>query len=89
MNFPDTSFLCSIYREQIHSPKADAWMKDNTQPLPVSSLLILEFRQSIRLQNWFFKKDRTHGFSVLEGEKMLRDIQTDLASGLLKMTAPD
>jgi predicted nucleic acid-binding protein len=89
MNFPDTSFLCSVYREQSHSSKADAWMAKNTQPLPVSSLLILEFRQSIRLQNWLFQKDRTRGFSIHEGEQMLRDIQTDLTSGLLQMTAPD
>ena len=24
--FPDTSFLCSVYRTQIHSPQADAYM---------------------------------------------------------------
>lgn len=89
MNFPDTSFLCSIYREQIHSPKADAWMESNTHPLPVSSFLILEFKQSIRLQNFIFSNDRTRGFSKNEGQTMLRNLQTDLTSGLLEMTAPD
>lgn len=89
MNFPDTSFLCSVYREQSHSPKADAWMEQNSDPLPVSSLLILEFKQSVRLQNWLFAQDRTRGFSKREGDQMLRDLQQDIASGLLQMTAPD
>jgi len=89
MVFPDTSFLCSIYREQVHSLKADAWLSAHPAPLPVSSLLILEFKQSVRLQNFLFANDQTRGFSPREGEQMLRDIQTDLTSGLLKMTAPD
>ena len=87
--FPDTSFLCSVYREQVHSSKADAWMEARQDPLPVSSLLILEFKQSVRLQNFLFKNDRTRGFSEREGAVMLRDLQADLAGGLLKMTAPD
>jgi len=42
MNFPDTSFLCSVYRDQSHTNKALDWMEQNTQALPVSSLLILK-----------------------------------------------
>lgn len=87
--FPDTSFLCSVYREQVHSPKADAWMESRQDPLPVSSLLILEFKQSVRLQNFLFKNDRTRGFPEREGAAMIRDLQADLAGGLLQMTAPD
>jgi len=89
MNFPDTSFLCSLYRKQIHTPKALDWIDQNPQPLPVSSLLVLEFKQSIRLQNFLFANDRTRGFSKNEGARMFRDIQADLASGVLQMTAPD
>ena len=89
MFFADTSFLCSVYREQIHSAKADAWMAQHPDPLPVSSLLILEFKQSIRLQNWLFSKDRSRGFAKREGDQMLIDIQQDLVSGTLTMIAPD
>ena len=47
--FPDTSFLYSVYRTQVHSPRADAFMESHREPLPVSTLLLLEFRQSVRL----------------------------------------
>ena len=47
MVFPDTSFLCSIYRTQEHSPVADAWMAQRTGALPVSSLLLLEFSAAV------------------------------------------
>lgn len=87
--FPDISFLCSVYREQVHSPKADAWLKSRHAPLLVSSLLLLEFKQSVRLQNFLFKNDRTRGFSEREGSAMIRDLQADLAGGLLKLVAPD
>lgn len=87
--FPDTSFLCSVYREQIHSKKADAFMEKLEEPLPVSSLLTLEFRQSVRLQTRLFAQDRTKGYSLHEGNRMLRDLQADLNSGLLQMLAPD
>ena len=48
--FPDTSFLCAVYRTQVNSPQADVFMSQRSGPLPVSSLLLLEFRQSTRLQ---------------------------------------
>ena len=48
-HFPDTSFLCALYRTQVHSPRADAYMKALKGPLRVSTLLLLEFRQSTRL----------------------------------------
>jgi predicted nucleic acid-binding protein len=87
--FPDTSFLCSFYRRQEHTPRALAWMKSRHQPLLVSSLLILEFKQLVRLQNFLFKNDRTRGFPERDGSAMIRDLQTDLAGGLLKLVAPD
>lgn len=33
--FPDTSFLCSLYRLQIYSPVAIAWNEQLEDPLPV------------------------------------------------------
>lgn len=87
--FPDTSFLYSVYREQIHSPRADAVMKENTSPLPVSSLLLFEFRNSIHFQQRLFRVDRSRGFSKHEGATMLRNLTDDLNSGVLETVSVD
>ncbi len=87
--FPDTSFLCSRYREQIFSPQVDAWMEQNPGPIPVSSLLLLEFRQSCRLQVRLFNKDRSKGFGQREATAMLRDLQADLALRILEVHPVD
>jgi predicted nucleic acid-binding protein len=87
--FPDTSFLCASYREQTNSARADAWTKAQDKPLPVSNLLLLEFRQSVRFQNRLFSLDRSRGFSPAEGAKMLRDLQSDLTHGVLRVVPAD
>ena len=87
--FPDTSFLCSVYREQIHSPRADAIMDSKTCPLPVSSLLLFEFRNSIHFQQRLFRLDRSRGFSKHEGATMLRDLASDLSKGVLETVSVD
>ncbi len=87
--FPDTSFLCSNYREQVFSPRADAWMERRTGPLPVSSLLLLEFRQSSRLQGRLYRLDGTKGFPAEQGAAMIRDLQSDLAHRVLEVRPVD
>ncbi|GAA5125432.1 PIN domain-containing protein [Luteolibacter yonseiensis] len=87
--YPDTSFVCSLYRLQHTSQRAIELRADLVVPLPVSSLLLLEFRQSIRFQMRLFSKDRSKGFSKNEGSAMLRDLQSDLAHGVLEMISPD
>jgi predicted nucleic acid-binding protein len=89
MHFPDTSFLCALYRTQVNSPKADAFMAGLVGPLRVSSLLLLEFRQSVRLQIRLHGNDRTKGFSQIEGLQMLRDLQIDLNAGILSILPVD
>ena len=87
--FPDTSFLCSLYRLQEFSPKAIAQMAHLDKPLAVSTLLLFEFRQSVRLQIFLHSKDRKKGFIKEEGEAMLRDLRADLASGVLAVVPVD
>jgi predicted nucleic acid-binding protein len=87
--FPDTSFLCSLYRLQEFSPAAIARMKQIPQPLPVTSLLLFEFRQSVRLQVFLRAKDRKKGFTKAEGEAMLRDLRADLSSGVIAVVPVD
>ena len=89
MVFPDTSFLCASYREQANSDRADAFLETFSGPLPVSTLLLLEFRQSVRLQTRLFARDRSKGFSEREGTAMLRALQADLSGGELEVVAPD
>ncbi len=87
--FPDTSFLCSLYRRQVHAPKAIQWMAGCASSLPISGLLLLEFRQSLRMQVRLFSRDRTKGFSKREAAQMLRDLQSDLRGGVLEVVPVD
>ena len=87
--FPDTSFLCAMYRAQSNSPLADQYLAGLHGTLRVSSLLLLEFRQSVRLQIRLHGNDRTKGFSQTEGRQMLHDLQNDLTAGLLTPTPVD
>ena len=41
--YPDTSFLCSVYMKQIHTPAALAYREAMTEPLHFTRLLDLNF----------------------------------------------
>ncbi len=58
-------------------------------PLPVSTLLLLEFRQSVRLQICLHGQDRNKGYGQQEATAMLRDLQSDLANGALSVQPVD
>ena len=81
--FPDTSFLCALYRTQVNSTQADQFMAGLSGTLGLSSLLLLEFRQSVRLQIRLHLNDRTKGYPRREGQQMMNDLQIDLNAGLL------
>jgi len=81
--YPDTSFLCAIYRLQDNSPLAAAVFRAMPEPLAVSSLLLFEFRQSVRFQTALYAKDRRKGYPPAEAAKMLADLGADLASGVV------
>lgn len=88
--YPDTSFLCSVYRLQSSSAKAAAFLgRRQSGPLPVSSLLLFEFRNSVRFQMRLFGLDRSKGYSQKEGGAMLRALEADLSGDVLKLVAPD
>lgn len=79
--YPDTSFLCALYRLQANSPQAAAYFKAMTEPLHVTSLLLYEFRQSSRLQVWLHARDPKKGFSESDCDKALADLRSDLDIG--------
>ena len=87
--YPDTSFLCALYREQDNSKTADAHRKTMTEPLPVTSLVLFEFRQSVRFQTWLHRKEAAKGYGEKEGAKMLADLQSDIDSGLVEIIPAD
>jgi len=87
--FPDTSFLCALYRTQVSSPRADQFMAGLRGALGVSSLLLLEFRQSVRFQIRLHLNDHSKGFAQTEGQQMLNDLQIDLNAGLISSIPVD
>jgi predicted nucleic acid-binding protein len=87
--FPDTTFLCAVYRTQPISDRADAFMATRTESLGVSSLLLLEFRQSLRFQARLHEQKRGKGFPRTETQLMLRYLESDLATNVLQTVAVD
>lgn len=79
--YPDTSFLCAMYRLQVNSTEAAAYFASMTGPLEVSTLLLYEFRQAIRFQIRLHRHDPSKGYPRAEGTKMLADLKADLVSG--------
>lgn len=82
ISYPDTSFLCSTYRKQEHTPKALDFRDAMTEPVYFTSLLEFEFIQAIRLQVWLHAADRRKGYSEREADQMIADWETDVASGV-------
>jgi predicted nucleic acid-binding protein len=87
--FPDTSFLCAIYRRQDNSPRAAAYFKAMPEALHVSGLLLYEFRQSVRFQVWLHARDKTKGHPQADCDRALADLQTDLNTGALVVATAD
>jgi predicted nucleic acid-binding protein len=87
--FPDTSFLCALYRPQSSSPLAAAHFKAMPEALHVSSLLLYEFRQSLRFQVWLYRQNPQKGFTDSQCAKALADLQSDLDTGSVVLVAAD
>jgi predicted nucleic acid-binding protein len=87
--FPDTSFLCAIYRRQDNSPQAAAHLRAMPEALHVSGLLLYEFRQSVRFQVWLHTRDKAKGYPQADCDRALVDLQTDLDTGALIVAPAD
>jgi predicted nucleic acid-binding protein len=87
--YPDTSFLCSLYREQEHSPLADDYRDSMSEPLHFTRLLEFEFLQSIELQVWLHAADRSKGYPRPVADQMIADWQADVAAGLNRVVSFD
>ena len=87
--YPDTSFLCALYRRQDNSPEAAAYFKTMPEALHVSSLLLFEFRQSLRFQVWLHAHNPRKGFPQAECDQALADLQSDLDSSVTVIVPAD
>ncbi|MCC5844325.1 MAG: type II toxin-antitoxin system VapC family toxin [Verrucomicrobia bacterium] len=87
--FAETSFLCSLYRQDLFSASADRWFRRWSKPLDVSTLVLFEFRQSIRLHTRLFESNPDAGLSVESATHILRDQQKDLRDGVWLPRAVD
>lgn len=85
----ETSFLCALYRKQEQTPQAIDLLESMTDPLPVSVLVLFEFRQSVRLQQRWHRNNPKLGFGAREGQAMLRDLQSDFSAGVLAVLPTD
>ena len=89
ISFPDTSFLCAFYRQQDNSPQAAAHFKAMPEALHVSSLMLYEFRQSVRFQVWLHARDKSKGCPQAHCDRALADLQTDLDTGAVVVATAD
>jgi predicted nucleic acid-binding protein len=87
--FADTSFLCALYRNEEHSALADQLMSRRSEPILVSSLVLLEFRQAARLQAFRFSRDRAHGYLPQEAEKIIRALERNVTAGSISLREVD
>ncbi|TDU68031.1 putative nucleic acid-binding protein [Prosthecobacter fusiformis] len=89
ITYPDTSYLCALYREQDNSDIALAYDEQMSGPLYVSTLLEFEFRQAVRLQVWLHAQNKRKGYSQGEANSMMADWETDIAAGHVAIIPAD
>ncbi len=87
--YPDASFLCALYRRQDNSSEAAVYFKSMPEVLHVSSLLLFEFRQSLRFQVWLHAQNPMKGFPQAECDQALADLHSDLDAGVVVIVPAD
>jgi predicted nucleic acid-binding protein len=87
--FPDTSFLCALYVRQDNSPEAAAHFKAMPEALHVSSLMLYEFRQSVRFQVWLHGRDKSKGYPQAIAETALGKLQANMEAGAVVPVSAD
>jgi len=81
--YADTGFLLSLHLPETSSAAAAAAMQSVTEPLPVTPLLALEFRNALRLAVFRQK------ISEVERAVAWASFERDLAAGVLEDTPID
>ena len=81
--FPDTSFLCALYRQQTNSDRALAFVESRSESLPVSPLLRFEFVHGIRREVFRNSQDRNAGLTLSVASGVLHAFEDDFRLGRL------
>lgn len=89
IGYPDTSFLCALYVAQTTSAAAIGHYQRMKEQLQVSSLLLGEFRQSVRFQIFRHSRDATQGYARETGLEVLAKLQANLDAGALVVVAAE
>jgi len=87
--YPDTSFLCALYRAQVNSPRAAEHFRVMPEPVFVSSPLLFEFRQSLRWQVYLYSKDSTKGFLKQSAQLALNQLNANISTGAIILVSID
>ncbi len=87
--YPDTSFLCAMYRRQANSPQAAAHFAAMPEPLHVATPLLYEFRQSIRWQTYLHGHDPNKGFDKTTALAALGLLQGNIVTGAVIVVPVD
>lgn len=83
--YPDTSFLLSLYFEQEHSEAAQRYFDRMPEPLHVTVLTRLEFRQAARLAVFRNRTNRRMGFTQPQVDAALANFEIDLSGTAARM----
>jgi len=78
--YADTGFLVSLYLEESTSSAADAALGTTRQPLPLTPLGILEFRNALN------RAVHQQRITVADRDALWQDVETDIAAGFLVQT---
>jgi hypothetical protein len=87
--FPDTSFLGSLYLPRPSSPEAAATFAALPGALPVTTLLLYEFENAVRLGAWLHQHDKHKGFSIQMAQVALARLEADIDAGVLEIVPCD
>jgi predicted nucleic acid-binding protein len=87
--YPDTSFLCAMFRNQANSPQAAKHFAQMPEPLHIASPLIFEFRQATRWQAFLHANDPKKGFDRTTAQAALAKFNSNIASGAIVIVPVD
>ena len=79
--YADTGFLVSLYLEESTSKAADAALGKNRQPLPLTPLGLLEFRNALN------RAVHQQRITTAERDALWQDVETDIVGGFLVATS--
>jgi predicted nucleic acid-binding protein len=81
--FADTSFLFSLFGNDVHSPRAHRWTRQARDPIAITVLSQYEFGNAIRFASFRRSVSRSDALASLSA------FQADLGTGFLQLTSCD